>query len=343
MQRLARVMRHVDADVGQVEGVGVLRVDVDVAVIEVALRDVLAEAHQPPGLAAVVGAEEAARLALVGGLHQGVHHVGLARRHRQADLAEDAGRQPRVVRDVGPVRAAVGRLEDAAAGPAAREAPVLVATPATSRRTPPAGWTDPSPASIAPVAVVDEQHLLPGLAAVGGLVDPALRVRSPQMAEGGGVDDIRVPGVHDDPADDVGRAQADEAPGLAAVGGLVHPLAGHFRVAGRVVARADVDDPRIGGRNRHRADIAGLEILVGNILPAVAVVGGFPDAAARRAHEEFIRLGGDAGHGGDPSAGIGPHAAPPQRRGRPARRRLRRPGHRQDQTQTERRQHPLRS
>ena len=81
------------------------------------LSRVTALAHD--GLARVVRPEQAARLSLVLRLNQRVQRIGSARRRRDADAAEDASREPRVVRDVAPGRAAVGRLVDAASWAAA--------------------------------------------------------------------------------------------------------------------------------------------------------------------------------------------------------------------------------
>ena len=49
--------------------------------------------------------------------------------------------------------------------------------------------------------VVHEQHARPRLAAVGGLVDAALVVRAPEVAEGGDVDGVGAGGVDHDAAD----------------------------------------------------------------------------------------------------------------------------------------------
>src|SRR5207302_517730 len=55
--------------------------------------------------------------------------------------------------------------------------------------------------------VIDEQHLFPGLAGVGGLEDAALGVGPPGVAQGGDVNDVGVLGVNDDPADVPGVPQ----------------------------------------------------------------------------------------------------------------------------------------
>src|SRR5262249_10541204 len=63
--------------------------------------------------------------------------------------------------------------------------------------------------------------LLPGLAAVGGLVEAAVPAGGPERALGGDVDDVGVARVDEDAADVLGALQADVAPGLAAVVGAV--------------------------------------------------------------------------------------------------------------------------
>src|SRR6185437_4870292 len=242
----AAVVGDVDAHVGQVDGVGVLRVREDVHVIEGALGDVHAVVDQAPGFPAVIGAEQPARLALVVGLDQRIHGAGIAGRDRDADAAEDAGRQPAVMGDVLPVRAAVGGLVKAAAGAAAGEAPVA------ARHLPHGGVDHARVRRIhaerdGAGVVVHEEDLVPGLAAVGGLVDAALGVGGEQMPEGGGIDDVGVLRVHQDPADDVGVAEAHEGPRLAAIGGLVQACAGEHGVARGGIAGADVDDLRVRG------------------------------------------------------------------------------------------------
>src|SRR5262249_30195793 len=100
---------------------------------------------------------------------------------------------------------------------------------------------------------VDELDEVPGLAAVAGPVHAALRVRPPEVAEGGDVDDVRVPRVDDDAADVVRFLEAHVPPGLAAVGGPVHALAPRDAVARVGLAGADPDDVRVG---RGHGDVA---------------------------------------------------------------------------------------
>src|SRR2546425_12702309 len=72
-----------------------------------------------PRRAAVVGAIHTARVRL----DQRPHERWLRRRDREADVAQEPGGEPGVVRELGPVLAAVGRLEDAAPTPAAAPPP----------------------------------------------------------------------------------------------------------------------------------------------------------------------------------------------------------------------------
>src|SRR5947209_2330565 len=67
--------------------------------------------------------------------------------------------------------------------------------------------------------------LYPGHAAVYGLVEAALFVRSPEVAQGGDVDDVRILRMDGDGADVVRIGQAHVAPGFAGVGGLVDAVA----------------------------------------------------------------------------------------------------------------------
>jgi hypothetical protein len=66
--------------------------------------------------------------------------------------------------------------------------------------------------------LVDLKDRRPGLPAVGGLVDAALSVGSPQMPEGGDVADVGVARVDGQRRNVVGVAEADVFEGRAPVG-----------------------------------------------------------------------------------------------------------------------------
>ena len=89
-------------------------------------------------------------------------------------------------------------------------------------------------------------------------------------------------------------AQAEVRPGGAGVGGLVDSVADRQIGTMQSFATADVDDVRIRGRDRDRADRAG-RLLIEDRLPGAAVVVGLPHSAIHRADVEDIRLAGNAG------------------------------------------------
>src|SRR5690348_11879520 len=64
----------------------------------------------------------------------------------------------------------------------------------------------------------------------------------------------------------VGFSKPEDFPPLAAVGDFVHPVPVKHRVARRRTARAAIDDLRARGRNGNGAEVAVLEIFVGDIL-----------------------------------------------------------------------------
>ena len=130
--------------------------------------------------------------------------------------------------------------------------------------------------------VVDEQHLRPRPAAVGGTEDTALLARRP-IADRADDDLVGIGGADDDRSDVVRVAQADVGPRLPAVGRLVHA------VAARLFAGAGVDDLRIRRRDGERADgrHAGP---IEDRRPRLPGVRALPDAAARRAEVVGVRV-----------------------------------------------------
>src|SRR5262249_25519795 len=94
--------------------------------------------------------------------------------------------------------------------------------------------------------LVEELDLGPGPAAVAGLVQPALGVWRPDVAQGRDVDDVRFLGMNHDPANVPSVAQAGVVPGLAAVGRFVNAVAIADAVARVGLAGADIEDIGIG-------------------------------------------------------------------------------------------------
>ena len=155
-----------------------------------------------------------------------------------------------------------------------------------------------------PRVVVDELRVRPGLAAVGRLVEAALRVRTEQMAHRRDVDDVRILRVHDDAADALRFVQPDVLEFLAAVGGLVDAGAERRALAVVRLSGPDVDDVGVRRRNRDVAD-RGNRVLVEDRRPGGAVVGGLPDAAGREADIDGRRVALDDGDVVDAAAHVG--------------------------------------
>src|SRR5713101_1654572 len=134
--------------------------------------------------------------------------------------------------------AAVGGMVQSAAGAAAREAPGSPPRlPQGREQDARVGWVHAEVDG--PGIGVFSEDLLPGLAAVAGAVDAALRVGPEGMAQDGRVGQVGVLGMHDDPAD-LPLLLPDVFPGFAAVGGAVDAVAGLDVAANVRLARADV-------------------------------------------------------------------------------------------------------
>ena len=133
--------------------------------------------------------------------------------------------------------------------------------------------------------VVDIKHALEAYPAIFRAVHPALRGRRPRAALSSHEKQVRVAWMHLDAADLAGIEKPHMLPGLAAIGGAVHPVAVACRdAADRRRAGTDINHVRIRGGDRDGADRADIEPAVGNIFPGPAGVGGLPHATAGGAH-----------------------------------------------------------
>ena len=102
--------------------------------------------------------------------------------------------------------------------------------------------------------VVDEQHALPRLAAVGRAIDAARRVLAARVAHRRDEHAVGIARVDDDARDVPRVVEAEVRPRLAGVGRAIHAVAVGPVFAQVGLAAADVDDVRIGRRDRDRAD-----------------------------------------------------------------------------------------
>src|SRR4029079_17507950 len=140
----AAVVGGDEATVRLVNLVGVLRIDDEVGGVEGAPEHVLAAVARLPGLAAIVGAIEPVFRRL--GFDEGVDDVRIRRGDGDGDAAPRLGGEAGGRRDLAPVRAAVGRLPEAAAarrigaGAAGAEGPAFAAGVPHGRRSRPSGW-----------------------------------------------------------------------------------------------------------------------------------------------------------------------------------------------------------
>src|SRR6185295_12882056 len=215
---LAAVLAGLEQHVHGVDAVGIEGIDEQLLIVLRAVRDVVAALL--PTAAGVGRAEEAAGLA--DGLDDGVDGVRLRRREGEADaphvLLGQAGGE------LLPGGAAVGGPVDAALGAAVDQGPD-VAAPLVGGGVEHVGVARVHHHVGDAGVLADRQHLLPGLAAVGGLVEAAVAARRPQRALGRHVDGVRVAGIDEDLADVLGTLEPDVLPTLAAVDRLVDAVA----------------------------------------------------------------------------------------------------------------------
>ena len=198
--------------------------------------------------------------------------------------------------------AAVGGLEQPAAGAAGAEGPALAAEVPERRieglgRPRIHGQHGASGGSVGA-----GQDFAPRLAAVAGFVDAALVVIVPEMSGGAGEDGVAVGGVDEDFGDVLGILEPQVGPVLAAIGGFIDAVPDGDAVANPAFAAAHPDNFGIGGVDGDGAD--GLHRgVIEHRFETGAGVDRFPDAAAGGSgeHGEASAVI-DGGDGGDAAA-----------------------------------------
>ncbi len=286
-EALAAVARHPQVAAENEDLLGILRVDADHAEVEGAEHDPRVLVDDVPGVAAIVGPEEHARVLELG---DHVDGLGLARRHGDADpILRLIGQ---AAREVLPRLSAVHRSIEAGLAGAAVQAP----------GAPPVGvHPGVDDAGIRRIDLdvgaagirVEVEHLRPGPAAVGRLEEAALLVRAPLVTERGDVGDVRVSRVDADARDPLGVGEAEMRPRLAGVGRPIDAVAERHAVARIALARAYPHDVAIGGRDGDRADREH-RLMIEKRPERRARVGRLPDAAVRTADIEGGRVAGIA-------------------------------------------------
>ena len=286
-ERAPAVGGLVQRELGDPHLVLVLRVHEDLVEVERTRAQRLAAVDDRPARAAVARSIQPALRALR--LDLRVDHSRIRLRDVHPHLADEiVGEAAARAR---PVIAAVRGLVDAALGRGA----AADDRPRPALRAPCAGV---ELVRVLPVdrdrdgagLVVDEQHLLPRLAAVLRPVDAALRPPAERVADRRDVRDVGILRMNFQLPDLPDVLQPDVVPGAAGVGGLEDAAAEDHVRSNRFAARADVDDVGVGIRDVDGADRSGGDLPVGDGRPRQPVVLRFPHAAAGRAHVEDVRL-----------------------------------------------------
>src|SRR6185312_5371534 len=156
------------------------------------------------------------------------------------------------------------------------------------------------------------ENLLPVLAAVGGAIDPALRIGPVRMAGHSGENFVGIPRIDGEFWNLLAIAQAKMGPRLAGISGFVDAVPDREVRAVQPLAAADINNVGIRRRNGNRANGAG-GLMVKDGLPCAAVIIRLPDASIADAYIEDVRLAGHAADGPRASATIRPDAAPLER------------------------------
>ena len=217
-----------------------------------------------------------------------------------------------MLRDVGPVRAAVGGFIDAASRAAADQRPGK-ALRLPHRCVERVRVLQIDHDVVAAGIRIDVQYLAPRLAAVGRFVDAALGVRLEHVPHRRRVRDVRIARIDDQRGGLVRFAQPGVRPRRASVGALEDAVAGVEVLADIAFAGSRIDHARIGGRDGQRADRGGRrrQLSVADVHPVLPVVGAFPNAALNAAHVEQVAAG-DGGNRHDAPADVRSDTAPLQ-------------------------------
>ena len=279
--------------------VGVGRMGDDVHVVPGPPRQLGLARGLDPRVAVIVAAVQAALTTF--GFDHRPHPTPLGGRDGDADLAERAVGQTRVLREVRPgVAAVVG-------APQTRARTAGVDRPERAAGLPGGGEDAPRVRRVereidGAGLLTDVEDELPRVAAVGRAVDAPLGVVLRCVAERGHVDEVGVVRVHEDLADVAGLLEAGMGPRRAPIAGAVDAVAVADVDADRRFAGAGVDHVRIRLGDRERTDRARVQEAVGDALPVGACVVGAPHATGDGAEVEDAALVGITGHRHDTTA-----------------------------------------
>ena len=282
--RLAAVVGHLDEGVERIDAVEAVRVGVEFVVVHGRAR--LVARGPAPVLAHVLAAEGAA--VVPRRLDDRVDHVRVNRRNRHPDPPLVARRQPAV--DRAPGVSAVRGLVDPGARPAVDHRP-LVPPPLPRRRVHHVRVARVEVDLVDAGVLVDFEHALPRVAAVGRAVEPALAALGPQRPLRRDEHRARIVGMHRDHADVARRLQPHVRERPPAVDRLVDAVAIAHRALAVVLAGADPQREVVVRVERDRADRV-RAVVVEDGRPGRPRVGRLPDVPRRGRDVPGAAVGG---------------------------------------------------
>ena len=288
-EALARVLAHDERAVSLEKAVRILRIDDQVREVKRTPNHPVALVAFVPGRAAIIRNEERA----VGRFDEAINALRIRRRDRDRETAVRFLRKTFAVfrRDFGPGRAAIGRTEEAAGRRRVRSVAAGAERPAFAAEIPHRGEEHigirrihrDRRATGRKIAALQDQ--IPGVAAIGRLIETAIGRIAPERAGHGRVNGVAVLRADDDFRDALGVRQTDARPGFAAISRTVDAVADRDAVARPRFAGADPDVLRVLRIKRDRADRLH-RLLVEDWFESRPAVFGFPDAAAGRADKD---------------------------------------------------------
>ncbi len=318
-ERQPAVGGDVQRDAQHPDALRVRRIDANLTEVKGARTEIV---DFRPGLPAVAGAEDAARLddtatarrlsrdgadVRAVGLHDGENDSRVFPPHGQADPAHRSGGQalgealPRLA--AVPASINTGKRPELLGRVAPREG---VTADAVGGGIQSSGIGRIHHQIDATGFTVELDDLFPRLAAVARAKQAASRAWCPQPAQGGDINVIGVARMDDDLADVVGVGQAGVAPGFPRVAGEEDAITPGHAVACVGLARADPDDLGIGGSDGDGTD-GSVRRTIENRRPRPTVIARLPHTAGSRPDVLRGRSGFDDGQRRDPSAhGGGP-------------------------------------
>ena len=204
------------------------------------LREPLVFVHPGPSVAAIIGTIEPAFFRF----DERINTVGVAARDRDASPSENSRGQAFPIQ-VFPGVAAIDGLVKSATGTTAGEAPWR------ARTLPESGEEHIGIVRIegqvnGASLVILEQNLLPGLAAIAGAEDAAVRIGAISMAERGNIDKIRIARMNQNSGDVLRVVQANVGPGFAAVSRFVYAIAIRDVAANAGLSGTEIDHGGVG-------------------------------------------------------------------------------------------------